>query len=108
MLIGVPKETWAGELRTALVPQNAKKFIELGLSIVVETGSGVASGYTDSMYEEVGVKISQDKAEVLGADLVMRVRKPSVAELQLVKKEAVNISFLDPFNEQELGPRHGY
>ena len=40
MLIGVPKETWAGELRTALVPQNAKKFIELGLSIVVETGSG--------------------------------------------------------------------
>ena len=102
MLIGVPKETWAGELRTALVPQNAKKFIELGLSIVVETGSGVASGYTDSMYEEVGVKISQDKAEVLGADLVMRVRKPSVAELQLVKKEAVNISFLDPFNEKEL------
>jgi NAD(P) transhydrogenase subunit alpha len=102
MLIGVPKETWAGELRTALVPQNAKKFIELGLSIVVETGSGVASGYTDSMYEEVGVKISQDKAEVLGADLVMRVRKPSVAELQLVKKEAVSISFLDPFNEKEL------
>ena len=102
MLIGVPKETWAGELRTALVPQNAKKFIELGLSIVVETESGVASGYTDSMYEEVGVKISQDKAEVLGADLVMRVRKPSVAELQLVKKEAVNISFLDPFNEKEL------
>ena len=102
MLIGVPKETWAGELRTALVPQNAKKFIELGLSIVVETETGVASGYTDSMYEEVGVKISQDKAEVLGADLVMRVRKPSVAELQLVKKEAVNISFLDPFNEKEL------
>ena len=102
MLIGVPKETWAGELRTALVPQNAKKFIELGLSIVVETESGLASGYTDSMYEEVGVKISQDKAEVLGADLVMRVRKPSVAELQLVKKEAVNISFLDPFNEKEL------
>ena len=102
MLIGVPKETWVGELRTALVPQNAKKFIELGLSIVVETGTGVASGYTDSMYEEVGVKISQDKAEVLGADLVMRVRKPSVAELQLVKKEAVNISFLDPFNEKEL------
>ena len=102
MLIGVPKETWAGELRTALVPQNAKKFIDLGLSIVVETETGVASGYTDSMYEEVGVKISQDKAEVLGADLVMRVRKPSVAELQLVKKEAVNISFLDPFNEKEL------
>ena len=102
MLIGVPKETWPGELRTALVPQNAKKFVQLGLSIVVESGSGVASGFTDAMYEEVGAKISQDKAEVLAGDLVMRVRKPSISELQLVKKEAVNISFLDPFNEKEL------
>ena len=37
MLIGVPKETWSGELRTALVPQNAKKFIELGMSFVLES-----------------------------------------------------------------------
>jgi len=102
MLIGVPKETWPGELRTALVPQNAKKFVQLGFSVVVESGSGVASGFTDAMYEEVGAKISQDKAEVLAGDLVMRVRKPSISELQLVKKEAVNISFLDPFNEKEL------
>ena len=102
MLIGVPKETWPGELRTALVPQNAKKLIELGFSIVVESSSGLASGFTDEMYQEVGVKISQDRAELLAADLVMRVRKPSIGDLQLVKKEAVNVSFLDPFNEKEL------
>ena len=102
MLIGVPKETWPGELRTALVPQNAKKLIELGFSIVVEASSGLASGFTDEMYQEVGVKISQDKAELLAADLVMRVRKPSIGDLQLVKKEAVNVSFLDPFNEKAL------
>ena len=102
MLIGVPKETWPGELRTALVPQNAKKLIELGFSIVLEASSGLASGFTDEMYQEVGVKISQDRAELLAADLVMRVRKPSIGDLQLVKKEAVNVSFLDPFNEKEL------
>ena len=102
MLIGVPKETWSGELRTALVPQNAKKFIELGMSVVLESGSGVPSGFTDAMYEDVGVKITQDKAEVHGADILMRVRQPTSAELQLVKKEAVSISFLDPFNEKEL------
>ena len=102
MLIGVPKETWSGELRTALVPQNAKKFIELGMSVVLESESGVPSGFTDSMYEEVGVKITQDRAEVHGADVLMRVRQPTSAELQLVKKEAVSISFLDPFNEKEL------
>lgn len=102
MLIGVPKETWSGELRTALVPQNAKKFIELGMSVVLESESGVPSGFTDAMYEDVGVKVTQDKAEVHGADILMRVRQPTSAELQLVKKEAVSISFLDPFNEKEL------
>ena len=102
MLIGVPKETWSGELRTALVPQNAKKFIELGMSVVLESESGVPSGFTDAMYEEVGVKVTQDKAEVHGADILMRVRQPTSVELQLVKKEAVSISFLDPFNEKEL------
>ena len=102
MLIGVPKETWSGELRTALVPQNAKKFIELGMSVVLESESGVPSGFTDAMYQDVGVKITQDKAEVHGADILMRVRQPASAELQLVKKEAVSISFLDPFNEKEL------
>ena len=102
MLIGVPKETWSGELRTALVPQNAKKFIELGMSVVLESESGVPSGFTDAMYEDVGVKITQDKAEGHGADILMRVRQPTGAELQLVKKEAVSISFLDPFNEKEL------
>ena len=102
MLIGVPKETWSGELRTALVPQNAKKFIELGMSVVLESESGVPSGFTDAMYEDVGVKITQDKAEVHGADILMRVRQPTSAELQLVKKEAVSISFLDPFNEKGL------
>ena len=102
MLIGVPKETWSGELRTALVPQNAKKLIELGMSVVLESESGVPSGFTDAMYEDVGVKVTQDKAEVHGADILMRVRQPTSAELQLVKKEAVSISFLDPFNEKEL------
>ena len=102
MLIGVPKETWSGELRTALVPQNAKKFIELGMSVVLESESGVPSGFTDAMYEDVGVKITQDKAEVHGADILMRVRQPTGIELQLVKKEAVSISFLDPFNAKEL------
>ena len=102
MLIGVPKETWSGELRTALVPQNAKKFIELGMSVVLESESGVPSGFTDAMYNDVGVKITQDRAEVNGADVLMRVRQPSSAELQLVRKETVSISFLDPFNEIEL------
>ena len=102
MHIGVPKETWPGELRTALVPQNAKKLINLGFSITIESGSGAAAGFTDAQYSEAGVAITSDAGEIAGADIVMRVRKPSAAEAQGIKSGALSISFLDPFNEKGL------
>ena len=102
MHIGVPKETWPGELRTALVPQNAKKLINLGFTITIESGSGEAAGFTDAQYTDVGVNVTADVGEVLGADIVMRVRKPSAEEAAKIKSGAISVSFLDPFNEQGL------
>jgi len=102
MQIGVPKETWPGELRTALVPANAKKFINAGFSIVVESGTGTAAGFTDKDYEDVGVSVTSNRRDVLGADIVARVRKPASDEVAQHKQGAISISFLDPFNEQSL------
>ena len=102
MQIGVPKETWPGELRTALVPANAKKFINAGYSITIESGSGLAAGFTDKDYEEVGVSVTQDRGTVLASDIVIRVRKPEASEVSHYKSGAISISFLDPFNEKEL------
>ena len=45
MLIGVPKETWPGELRAALVPQSVKKLIGQGFEITVESGLGTPAGF---------------------------------------------------------------
>ncbi|MEM9622235.1 MAG: NAD(P)(+) transhydrogenase (Re/Si-specific) subunit alpha, partial [Pseudomonadota bacterium] len=101
MQIGVPKETWPGELRTALVPQNAKKLVKLGFSIAIESGSGEAAGFTDAQYAAEGVEVV-DHAKVLSADLILRVRKPDPAEVSQTKSGAISISFLDPFNEQSL------
>ena len=101
MQIGVPKETWPGELRTALVPQNAKKFINAGFSICIESGSGDAAGFRDADYTEVGVTIA-DRAAVLQADVVIRVRKPANEEVASLKSGALSISFLDPYNEKGL------
>ncbi len=101
MQIGVPKETWPGELRTALVPQNAKKLIKLGFDITVESGAGLNAGFTDTDYSEAGVNIG-DRSAALSADLVLRVRKPEAEEVSQLKSGAVSVSFLDPFNEQAL------
>ncbi len=103
MQIGVPKETWPGELRVALVPQNAKKLIQRGFEVTIESGAGVEAGFTDADYEEAGASVTSDRNAVLsGADLILRVRKPEADQVALLKSGAISISFLDPFNEKEL------
>ena len=103
MLIAVPRETWPGELRSALVPQNAKKLINMGFEIAVESGVGDRSGYPDTAFTEVGVNVESDRAALLSkADLVLRVRKPDADDVASLKSGALHISFLDPFNEKAL------
>ncbi|MCZ6709559.1 MAG: Re/Si-specific NAD(P)(+) transhydrogenase subunit alpha [Gammaproteobacteria bacterium] len=103
MLIGVPKETWPGELRAALVPQNVKKLISAGFEVTVESGLGTHAGFPDAQYVEAGAAVQPDQAGLLGsADIVLRVRKPALEDVALLKSGAIHISFLDPFNERAL------
>lgn len=103
MLIAVPKETWPGERRAALVPVTVKKLVSAGFEVAIETGTGDPAGFTDAAYTDAGAEIVQDRAALLGrGDLVLRVRKPDLEEVGLLKQGAVHVSFLDPFNEREL------
>ena len=95
MELFVPKETFAGENRAALIPVSVKKLVEAGLAVKVEAGLGLASDYEDKDYEEAGASIVEDRAQALGsADLVMRVRKPSEEEIGQLKSGVIHISFL--------------
>ncbi len=103
MRITVPKETWPGELRAALVPGSIKKLVSLGFDVMVETGLGTASGLGDDAYTEAGAKVVTDIASALVAsEIVLRVRKPSPSDVELLAENALHISFLDPFNDQDL------
>ena len=103
MLIGVAKETWPGEVRSALVPANATKLIKGGFSIAMESGAGGAAGFTDEQFTEAGVSILSSRAEVLAAaDIFLAVRKPDTEEVAQLKSGAISVSFLDPYNEKAL------
>lgn len=103
MQIGVPKETWPGEVRAAMVPANASKLIKQGFIVEVQSGVGDASGYSDADYVNAGASVSEDRSALLaGADIVMAVRKPDAQDVSLLKQGALYISFLDPFNEKPL------
>ncbi len=101
MLIGVPKETWPGEKRTALVPANVKKLVKMGIDVCVEAGAGAGSRLADGEYEDAGARIT-DRASALAADIVLRVRQPDVGDISQLKQDCLHISFLDPFNEKAL------
>ena len=101
MLIGVPAETTAGETRVAVTPETAKKIIAQGHTVHVQSGAGVAASVTDAAYESVGVHIT-DAAGALGAELVLKVRAPSAAELSHMKSGSALVGMLNPFDTDGL------
>ncbi|MAV76532.1 MAG: NAD(P) transhydrogenase subunit alpha [Actinobacteria bacterium TMED172] len=103
MLIAIPKETATGELRAALIPDTVKKLVRMGAEVSLEAGAGSGAGFSDGDYETAGASIASDKASLLGAaDVVLRVRKPELNEVELLKPGSIHVSFLDPFNEHAL------
>ena len=101
MLIGVPAETAAGETRVAVTPETAKKIIAQGHTVAVQSGAGVAASVTDAAYEAVGAQIT-DAAGALGAELVLKVRAPSAAELKRMKSGSALVGMLNPFDAEGL------
>jgi len=103
MIICVPNETDPGETRTAIVPANVARLVKLGAELHVESGVAAALGFGDTEFAEAGAKISDDRRAMLtGADIVLRVRKPPMDEVEWLKSGALHVSFLDPFNEPAL------
>ena len=101
MLIGVPAETTAGETRVAVTPETAKKIIAQGHTVHVQSGAGVAASVTDAAYEAAGAQIT-DAAGALGAEMVLKVRAPSAAELSHMKSGSALVGMLNPFDADGL------
>jgi NAD(P) transhydrogenase subunit alpha len=101
MLIGVPRETVAGETRVAVTPETAKKLKAQGHTIRVESGAGLAASVTDEAYAAAGAEIG-DRAGAFGAELVLKVRSPVADELRLMKRGANLVGMLNPFDRAGL------
>ncbi|MDO8932707.1 MAG: Re/Si-specific NAD(P)(+) transhydrogenase subunit alpha [Rhodocyclaceae bacterium] len=103
LVIGVPKETHAAEKRVATVPEVVEKLIKLGFSVAVETGAGDAANFADATYVAAGATIADSAADLWSsADIVFKVRAPSLAEVALLKEGATLVSFLWPAQNPEL------
>jgi NAD(P) transhydrogenase subunit alpha len=102
MLIGVPKESGAGETRVACTPEIVKKWTKSGkVSVAVASGAGTQSSIPDSEYAASGATIVSQE-EALGADIVLKVRGPDENEIKSMKKGATLIGMLNPFDADGL------
>ena len=106
MIVGVPRETFPGERRVALVPSVVPTLAKSGLEVVIEAGAGLEAGYPDADYIAKGAKILADRAEVFRAgDIIVQVLahgsndKTGEADLPLFRRDQVLIGFLRPLGE---------
>ncbi|WP_116367981.1 Re/Si-specific NAD(P)(+) transhydrogenase subunit alpha [Parahaliea mediterranea] len=103
MRIAVPKETHPGENRVPVIPETVKKLALLGAEVVIEPGMGAGSGFSDEQYIEAGASVEPDRNKLFAeAQVLLRLRKPTLDEVALIPSGCIHISYLDPFNEHEL------
>ena len=95
MRISVAKEIRAGEKRVALVPDIISKLTKAGLEVVIETGAGAASGFTDAEYTAAGASVKSGNV-LADADVVAAVSPLTPEQFKSLKKGALTISFLSP------------
>ncbi len=102
MQIGIPRETRPGETRVAATPETVKKLAASGKhEIIVESGAGTAASISDEQYAAAGARIG-GVAEAFGADIVLKVRGPAGDELAKLKRGALLVGLLNPFDQAAL------
>jgi H+-translocating NAD(P) transhydrogenase subunit alpha len=108
MIVGVPRETYPGERRVALVPAVVSLLAKAGVEVVIEAAAGEAAGYPDVSYVAAGARIEPERAAVFGAaDAVFQVLchgandRSGGADLALLRPDQVLIGFLRPLGSIE-------
>ncbi len=103
MKIGAPKETHEAESRVAMTPASALKLQKLGHTCIVESGAGTAAGFSDADYQDAGAEVVEQAGLLWDeADVIVKVRPPSGAEINQLAENKTLISFFYPAQNDAL------
>ena len=100
MRVGVPRETWPGETRVALIPAAVPALVKAGLDVAVESGAGAAAGFIDEMYSAQGATLVPRAELFKTSDIVLQVRSIP-AEAPLLRTGQAVIGFADPLGNPQ-------
>jgi len=103
MIVTVPKEYDPEETRAPLIPPDVKTLLQRGATVQIESAMGGLSGYSDDDYRAAGAEVVQDRKTLIASgDIILRVRKPPLNEIEWQKPGSIHISYFDPFNETKI------
>ncbi len=112
MKIGIVRERRPNENRVAATPDTIKKFVALGLEVLVEKNAGTSAGVTDASFAGAGATLVDKAQDALGqADIVLKVRKPigpgapvqgEADEVAMMKDGAALICLMEPYRDRAL------
>jgi NAD(P) transhydrogenase subunit alpha len=89
------------ETRVAVSPETVKKFTGLGAKVIVQSGAGERSRFSDQVLKDAGAEIAASASEAAGkADILLAVRRPSMETVKALKPGAVVVAMMDPFGER--------
>jgi len=101
--VGALKEIKQGEARVALTPDSAQQIQKLGHECFVQSGAGVAAGFSDELYEKAGVTVVKDASALCEAtDVVIKVREPEMDEIKQLRERQTLISFFWPAQNEAM------
>ena len=101
MKICILKEKSENEKRVALVPDVAKKLINDGFTVLMETKAGELSNFSDEDYISVGVQVGDPKKIILDADIVFSVKMPEPEVIKSMKEQSCLIGLLNPYDNYD-------
>src|SRR5579884_811703 len=99
MRIAVPREKLPGEARVALVPESVKKLVAAGAEVGIESGAGIAAGFSNAEYESAGASVMGREDLLPESDILACVNRPEPDDISKLKAGAVIIGFLKPLDE---------
>ncbi|NNL92026.1 MAG: Re/Si-specific NAD(P)(+) transhydrogenase subunit alpha, partial [Saprospiraceae bacterium] len=103
MKVGIPKEVSPSERRVGATPKTVTRLRKQGFEVIIESGAGLKANYSDKAFEESGASIVSDAATLYNqSDIVLKVLPFTLNEVQLLHKDQVTLSYLNPAQNTDL------
>ncbi|MEN9359227.1 MAG: hypothetical protein RL095_762 [Verrucomicrobiota bacterium] len=103
MIIAVPREIKRHEYRVGLTPADVAAYVRSGHQVLVETGAGEGTGFTDQEYLAAGARLCDDRPELFRqADMIIKVKEPQPSEIPLMRRGQILYTYLHLAADKEM------